>query len=231
MNRASGGGWEFLDYFSPPRKGFTWSAGSGCLLDCAVRDRGVCWAEKIVKRLGHFCPHCPSFKPHLHDGLNGTPNRLYEPLKRKIPSVIAPMSTGDLFGLPYPMKEIVLDVIEEASRHIFLMLTKAPHRAWPYKFPDNAWFGVTVNHQDDVWRLDTTRRNVLTRRWVICEPLYSAIDYDLTWLDWIVIGPQSRPEVQPEKDWVDSILNNAEGVPVFMKSSLDYSPKRRERPT
>ena len=231
MNRAKGGGWEFLDYLDPPRLGFTWSAGSGCKIKgCAVRREGVCWAEKIVKRLGQFCPLCPSFEPHLHDGTRGTPDRLSQPLDRKKPSVITPVSTGDLFGFPPEMTQRILDVIEEASWHIFATLTKAPQHAWPFKFPDNVWFGTTINEQADTWRLDEVRKHVFSKTWAIFEPLYGPIDYDLTFLDWIIIGHQTNPEVQPKEEWVQSILDNAKGVPIFMKSSLEFGQKLRESP-
>lgn len=229
MNRAKGGGWEFLEVTGLP--GFTWNPASGCnILDCAVRRRGVCWAEKIVKRLGHICSLCPSFIPHMHDGTRGTPNRLDEPLKRKKRAVITPVSTGDLFGLPHKMMAVILDIIEQASWHIFPILTKAPQNARLFRYPSNVWFGVTVNEQADTWRLDKLRKIEAPIRWAIFEPLYSAIDYDLSWLDWIVIGPQTRPELQPEKAWVQSILDNAPSVSIFMKSTLRWSPKRRERP-
>lgn len=231
MNRAKDGGWEFLDYLDPPRLGFTWSAGSGCsLTSCAVRKRGICWAEKIVKRLGHFCPLCPTFEPHLHDGENGTPNRLDEPFERRKPSVITPVSTGDLFGFPLNMQLKVFEIIEKAYWHIFATLTKTPTFAWALKFPDNLWFGVTVNEQADTWRLEGTRNHIDNKKWAIFEPLYSAIDYDLSFLDWIIIGPQSMPTLQPEKEWVQSIIDNAGDTPIFMKSSLDWSPLRRESP-
>lgn len=230
MNRAKGGGWEFLDYLAPPRLGFTWSAGSGCDIQCAVRTRGVCWAEKIVKRLGWFCPLCPGFKPHLHDGTRGTPDRLNQPLDRKKPSVITPVSTGDLFGFPYEMAQRVLDVVEEASWHIFALLTKVPQNALSFKFTNNVWFGVTVNEQEDTWRLDELKKIQSKHKWMIAEPLYSEIDYDLTWLDWILIGNQTNPEVQPEEEWVQSILDNAEGVPIYMKSSLEFGLRLRESP-
>ena len=230
MNRAKGGGWEFLDYLAPPRLGFTWSAGSGCDIQCGVRNRGVCWAEKIVKRLGRFCPLCPGFKPHLHDGTRGTPDRLNEPLERKKPSVITPVSTGDLFGLPEDMATTILAVIEAADWHIFPTLTKAPQNAHRYIYPDTVWFGVTVNDQADTWRLDELKNIRAKHKWMIAEPLYSAIDRDLTWLDWIVIGPQTRPSFQPREEWIQSVIDNAEGVPIFMKSNLEWCPKRRESP-
>ena len=231
MNRAKGGGWEFLDYLCPPRLGFTWTGASGCnITTCAVRKRGVCYAEKIVKRLGNICPLCPTFIPHLHNGENSTPDRIDEPLERKIPSVITPVSTGDLFGLPEDMTALILTIIEKADWHIFPTLTKAPQNAQNEEYPGNLWFGVTINEQADTWRLDELKKIRSKHKWMIAEPLYSEIDYDLTFLDWIIIGPQSRPELQPEKQWVQSILDNAKEVPIFLKSSLCGFVKRQESP-
>lgn len=231
MNRAKDGGWGFLNHLDPPRLGFTWSAGSGCnLVDCAVRRRGVCWAMRIVPRLGQFCPLCPTFKPHLHDGENGTPNRLDQPLQRLKPSVITPVSTGDLFGFPLSMQLKVLQIIQMAHWHIFPTLTKAPDHTYHNTFPDNLWFGVTCNEQDDTWRLGSAKEKNHKKTWAIFEPLYGPIDYDLSFLDWIIIGPQSRPTLQPEKEWVQSIIDNAEETPIFMKSTLEWSPLRRESP-
>ncbi|NQT07906.1 DUF5131 family protein [Candidatus Bathyarchaeota archaeon] len=229
MNRAKGGGWEFLDWMMPPRLGFTWSPASGCdITDCAVRRRGACWAEKSVKRLGHFCPLCPGFKPHMHDGTRGTPDRLDEPLGRKKPSVITPVSTGDLFGLEPAQTEAILSVMRKCSWHIFAILTKAPDRAEGGKYPDNIAFGVTVNEQADIWRLVELKEIGARWRWAIFEPLYGPIDHDLAFLDWIIIGHQTKPEIQPEEAWVKGILECAPGVPVFMKSSLRYEPLIRE---
>lgn len=232
MNRAKGGGWEFLDYMNPPRLGFTWTPASGCVnSNCAVRKRGVCWAEKIVKRLGHICPLCPTFKPHMHDGSRGTPDRLFEPYHRRKSAVITPVSTGDLFGLPVDMTRKILVVVKEAYWHTFSPLTKIPENARKWNpYPDNVWFGVTVNEQADVWRLGQLEKIEASVRWAIFEPLYSTIDYDLSWLDWIVIGNQTNPELQPEEAWVQSILDNAGRVPVFMKSNLEWENKRRESP-
>jgi len=216
----------------PPRLGFTWNPASGCnnLWGCAVRRRGACWAERIVKRLGRVCPLCPTFEPHLHDGRGGTPNRLSEPLRRKRPSTITPVSTGDLFGLPRPMTYWIMETVWSSPWHLYALLTKLPHRARLFRYPDHVWFGVTVNEQNDVWRLYELERIEVAFRWAIFEPLYSAIDRDLSFLDWIVIGPQTRPTLQPRREWVQSILDNAPDVPVFMKPTLDWSPRREESP-
>lgn len=231
MNRVKqGSGWEFLLVTGKP--GYTWNPASGCENRmCEVRNRGVCWAEKIVKRLGHICPLCPTFKPHLHDGNNGTPNRLFEPFKVSKSAVITPVSTGDLFGLPHEMTKEILIYIERAFWHTFAILTKMPHNAVEENpYAKNVWFGVGVNKQGDIWRLDILKKIKAKVRWAIFEPLYSAIDYDLSWLDWIIIGPQTRPTLQPKSTWVETILRNAKEVPIFMKSTLEWDPKPREGP-
>lgn len=167
----------------------------------------------------------------MHDGEYGTPDRLMEPFFRKKPSVITPVSTGDLFGLHFDQSDTILAKTLEADWHIFAILTKLPQNAHDFSpFHKNIWFGVTVNEQPDTWRLDELREIEAPVRWTIFEPLYSAIDYDLSWLNWIVIGPQTGPLLQPEKSWVQSVLDNAPNVPVFMKTTLDWSPKRREPP-
>ena len=232
MNRVKeGGGWEFLLKIREPA--FTWNPASGCNnIDCAIRKRGVCWAQHTVKRLGRICPICPSFKPHMHDGFGGTPNRLWEPHNYYTPAAITSVSTGDLFGLPDWMISVIVGLMDDTLWHIYATLTKMPQRAHRFSpYPPNIWFGVGVNEQADVWRLDELQKIKAQLKWAIFEPLYSAIDYDLTFLDWIIVGPQSRPNLQPKREWVQSILNNAEDVPVFMKSTLDWHlPKRREPP-
>jgi len=227
MNRVKGGGWEFLEI--PGRKGFTWNPASGCSgQGCAVRARGVCWAEKIVKRLGHICSRCPSFEPHMHW------NRLMEPFKRHSPAVIAPVSTGDLFGLTPYMIGSVLSVVRGASWHIFAVLTKLPQNAHIFNpYTENVWFGVSVNQQGDVWRLKELEKIDAGKRWAIFEPLYSGIDYDLGFLDWIIVGAQTQPEVQPEKSWVKDLIAEARrhGVPLFLKSNLKWPVKIKEFPS
>lgn len=230
MNRAKGGGWEFLEVTGRP--GYTWSCGSGCTgHGCACYLKGVCWAQRIVKRLGHICPLCPNFKPHVHDGTQGTPNRLSEPRYLKKPAVITPMSTGDLFCLPYNDVLKILDIIRVASWHIFAIFTKMPRVARQFNpYPENVWFMITVNGQGDVWRLDRLEKIKAPIRGAIFEPLYGPVRYDLSWLDWIIIGPQTKPILQPDKAWVQGIIDNAPGVPVFMKSTLAGDPKMRRGP-
>jgi len=205
---------------------FVWTPASGCEgIGCAVKP--VCWASRQVKRLGQFCSKCPSFIPHMHL------DRLNEPLQAKKPHKIFPVSTGDLFGLQSDQTKLILDVMEQAYWHTFQPLTKQPQNALPFSpFPENTWFGVSVNCQADVWRLDILRKIRARIKFGYFEPLYSGIDYDLSFLDWIVIGAQTRPNKQPKAEWVKELLYQAERnkTPVFLKNNLSWETRLQEFP-
>jgi protein gp37 len=209
-----GSGWEHLLEIAKMEglnRAFTWNCAVGCYgFGCEVKARGVCWAEKMAKRFG-WC-----FTPHL------VPERLDEPKKLRKPAVITPCSMGDLFGLSEGDIQKILSVIESCPQHIFAILTKLPQNATRFNpYPENVWFGVTVNRQADVWRLDILQKIETPKKYCLFEPLYSEIDYDLSWLDLIVIGPQNYPTVQPKKEWVESVVKNAGGAKVFFKSKLE----------
>lgn len=203
---------------------WTWTPASGCLgIGCAVRK--VCWARKIVKRLGRFCPKCPGFIPHMHW------DRIGEPLELKKPAKIFPVSTGDLFGLNEYQVALILNVMKKAYWHTFQILTKQPQNALKFNpYWSNVWFGVTVNQQSDVWRLDELRKICAKIKFASFEPLYSPIAYDLSFLDWLIIGAQSRPNLQPKTEWVEEIIRQASNAAIFLKDNLEGWPKRQEFP-
>lgn len=206
---------------------YTWNPASGCYgIGCAIRN--VCWAKKQVKRLAHVCPKCPNFIPHMHS------ERLDEPLRFKKPAKIFPVSTGDLFGLEPSQIQAILDVMKQDNWHTFQILTKQPQNALSFNpFPNNVWFGVTVNMQADVWRLDELKNIEAKVRFCSFEPLYSKIDYDIAFLDWIIIGAQTRPEKQPDKEWVESLIKKARehGIAVFLKNNLKWHERIQEFPS
>jgi len=227
MNRQkTNGGWEFLVWPDEDKAGFTWNPASGCNKEgCAVGQKGVCWAEKIVKR-GGSCELCPTFKPHMH------PWKLDEPKRRYKSANITPVSTGDLFGLRTKQTKMILDVVEDSDQHDFMILTKLPQNAWTFgRFPENVWFGTSINRQEDIWRLRSLEKSIKAeKKWAIFEPLYSEIDYDLSFLDWVIVGAQTRPERQPSKPWVGGIVKQADEneIPVWIKSNLKVWPNRRK---
>jgi protein gp37 len=215
INRVrAGSGWEHLLEIARMEgldRAYTWNPCIGCRgIGCEVRRRGKCWAERIARRFGW------DFSPHA------VPERMWEPREVKVSSVITPVSMGDLFGQRKEDIFMVLWVISECKWHVFAILTKLPQHALELhpKYPSNVWFGVTVNTQADVWRLEALEKIEAPKKYCLFEPLYGPIEYDLSWLDLIVIGPQSYPTVQPDPSWVKSVVDRAGGARVFFKSNL-----------
>jgi len=200
---------------------YTWNPASGCYgIGCKVRH--VCWARKQVRRLARFCSKCPTFIPHMHW------TRLEEPLHLKKPAKIFVVSTGDLFGLKPEHTKAILKVIGYANWHIFQLLTKLPQNARNFNpYPNNVWFGVTVNMQADVWRLNILQEIKAKVKFCSFEPLYSNIDYNIAFLDWIIIGAQTRPLLSPKKKWVMALIEQARkyDIPVFIKNNLKWPKK------
>jgi len=226
MNRT---GIEYLD--------FTWNPIVGCFgVGCAVREH--CWARAMARRQKNRCKVlCYSFIPHFHE------ERLLEPLERKKPSRIGVCFMGDFFdtaGSDY-WRARVYSVIDSAPQHTFLILTKQPELIpprWPMRqkwiLPANLWIGVSVNCRADLWRLYHLQlRDQITLRFVSFEPLYEDMgDVDLHGIGWVIIGAQTRPELQPKREWVENLLRAAAkyGIPVFMKNNLRFPNLIQEFP-
>lgn len=165
-------------------------------------------------------------------GLAYHPVRMEEPYKKKKPSMIFVCSMGDLFGshvADYRIKQ-VLNVAWELPQHRFIFLTKNPERYIAFKedFTENCWIGTTINTVKDLDRLDALSDiTVPDVRFVSFEPLYESMkdlrDHDLSKLNWIILGAQTRPEKQPDRKWVWELMEIAGElhIPLFMKNNLD----------
>jgi len=219
VNRVRrGSGWEHLleiGRIEGITTAFTSNPYGGCHgVGCEVRKREVCWAERYaLQRL-----KWKSFEPQIRNL-----GEFDKWMKRKKPAVITPVSMGDLFGLKRLYTEHVLYYIKLCSWHVFAPLTKLPQNALRFNpYPINVWFGVTVNIQDDIWRLELLQEIDAPKKYVLLEPLYGPIDYDFSWLDLIIIGPQTKPMLQPKKEWIQGVLDNCRGTKVFLKSTLSF---------
>jgi len=216
VNRVRwGSGWEHLLEIARIEgldRAYTWNPAVGCNnTDCEVRKRGKCWAMMMARRFGW------SFEPHL------VPEKLWEPLTVRKSSVITPVSMGDLFAQKISDIWKIFQVFVNCNWHIYAILTKMPQRALEWNpYPPNIWFGVTVNSQRDVWRLDALEKIDARGKYCLFEPLYGPVDYDLSFLDLIVIGPQNYPLRQPKPEWVKSVVENAGQARIFFKSKLKY---------
>lgn len=196
---------------------YTWNPVTGCLHAC-----DYCYARRIALRFwGNFAP-----KFHLE--------RIYEPLKLREPSIIFAVDMGDLFGEWVPSKWIydVLHVAEKACWHKFIFLTKNPKRLTEFVYPANVWLGVTVDRQKRVEGIKSLLATNAKVKFVSFEPLLENVNLDLNGLNWIIIGAQTNPERQPEKEWVDKLVTQARqnDIKVFMKNNLNFAPKFQELP-
>lgn len=214
----------------------SWNPFSGCeaVFDkekCAVGTN--CWAYRRALMLGHnprvkgYTMPYP-FEPTFHK------DKLDIPCQRKKPTRWDSCFMGDIAYAEWEWLEIIMEVVRQCPQHRFYFLTKQPDllAKMDISFPDNAWLGVTVNREEDLWRIDQLLEIQACHIWTSFEPVYEEINPSLAGLDWIVIGAQSNPEVQPEKKWVEDIIKIADNldIPVFIKPNLTVVDPRMELP-
>jgi len=198
---------------------------------CAVGHN--CWAYKRSLMLGANpkvkgytmpYPFEPTFDVY----------KLDIPCQRKKPTRWDTCFMGDICYAETEWLQLIIDVIEECPQHIFYFLTKRPELLADKEldWPDNAWVGVTVNCQDDTWRIQELKRIRCKNRWVSFEPVYSSIIPNLHGIDFVAIGAQTNPTIQPKKEWVRNIITIAEGlnIPVFVKPNLTVVEPLMELP-
>ena len=241
-NGRGGRGIEWTNY--------TWNPVRGCQHGCrwVMPDGSIaeCYAETIAERLAQAA-YPLGFEHHYWN-----PHVLEEPLKVKEPVRIFLDSMSDLMGHWVPRDEIlqVLDVCERASWHTFQLLTKNAPRLAEFEFPDNVWTGVSAPPSMMFGRTLSAlqQRRMVERqlrvlntldvavRWMSIEPLSFDIAPLLVGanLQWVVIGAATngRAVYQPEREWVQNVLDvcDDQGVAVFFKGNLDWSPWREAFP-
>jgi len=233
---------EYLDW--------TWSPTHGC----SPVSEGCknCWARIMSKRLAGMGARGYSkddpFKVVF------CPEKLDEPFHIKKPSRIGVSFMGDLFHGDIQTAYImsVLDVIEALPLHTFLLLTKRPmgmaaimaerkaetEYLWGYRkeyiLPKNIWLGVSVENQDNMWRVEELLKILVVKRFVSFEPLLEGISLSSTYidkgrywetgvLDWVICGCESGQNRRPfDMNWARSLKDQCveAGVPYFFKQGI-----------
>ncbi|MCK4579399.1 MAG: phage Gp37/Gp68 family protein [Candidatus Marinimicrobia bacterium] len=179
-----------------------WSLVEGCtpvseacnncwLASMAHRFKTTCIKETTIAITSDHFPmelRLTTFNGKFNGTVNVRPDRLDIPLKTKKPTVFAVWS--DLFHADVP-KEFILkafDRMDQASQHIFLVLTKRPLELYEFcsrygigsgnNFPDNAWLGVTAENQEQAdKRIPILLQVPAAKRFVSIEPMLSGIDF------------------------------------------------------
>lgn len=200
----------------------TWNPITGCTkISTGCK---FCYAERFSERFrgvsGH--PYEQGFDLKLH------PDRLRQPLTWKKPRIVFVNSMSDLFHEDIPMEFIkqVFEVMSEARRHTFQVLTKRPRNLLKIcqqhlnHIPANVWLGVSIENQQHVRRIDYLRQVSASIRFLSCEPLLGPLNLDLTGIDWVIVGGESGPGARPmHVEWVRDIRKqcNKKDVPFFFK--------------
>lgn len=183
-----------------------------------------CYAEGMAARLQAM--KTPGYEKGFE--LVMLPQRLQDPLKRKLPTTYFVNSMSDLFheDVSFSFIDKVFEVISESKQHTFQILTKRGVRMAEYfqgkAAPDNAWIGVSVeDRQYGVPRIDFLRHIDASIRFLSVEPLLEDVgELNLSGIHWVIVGGESGPKARPmQPHWVDAIREQCEaaGVAFFFK--------------
>jgi protein gp37 len=199
----------------------TWNPITGCTkISPGCKN---CYAERLAARL-----HAMG-NPRYSNGFDLTlhPDQLETPLRWKEPRRIFVNSMSDLFheAVPEDFIRRVFEVMAQARRHVFQVLTKrsqrlaelAPRLAWPL----NVWQGVSVESARYTSRVADLTKVPASVRFLSVEPLLGPItDLPLSGISWVIVGGESGPRHRPIRpEWVRSIRHQCEavGVAFFFK--------------
>lgn len=154
-------------------------------------------------------------------------------------------------------REDMWRTIYEANQHTYQILTKRPERIpdclpsfgkkeWPWP---HVHFGVTVENEDNLWRVEKLMEIPVALRFLSIEPMLGNIDvgqwillgniertaemlvgrpHKYGCIHWVIVGGESGPMARPmHPDWVRSIRDQCEknNVPFFFKQWGEWVPK------
>jgi protein gp37 len=156
---------------------------------------------------------------------------------------------GDLFHKNVPSNAImdVVGQIIENPRHTFLFLTKRPGRMaqiFQYHNPlnpiPNLWLGVTVEGEDNEWRIDQLIRIPAAKRFISVEPMLESVyfkkyfwgseaagDYTMVptnGIDWVICGGETGQKARSMSiEWARHLRDQCRdaGVAFFFKQVGD----------
>ncbi len=191
----------------------TWNPSAGCTKTSSGCKN--CYAETMALRLQAMDVegYENGFK------FNIVPSRLFEPLKRKKPTVYFVNSMSDIFheNMPKEYLDKIFEVIEETPHHTYQILTKRADRMFQYlskrKIPKNIWLGVTVdNKEEGLPRIDKLRHLNASVLFLSVEPLLEDLStMNLENINWVIVGGESGNKARPmEKEWVINIKRQCE---------------------
>ncbi len=199
----------------------TWNPVTGCTKISPGCKH--CYAERMAKRLQAMGQrnYANGFELTLQEQM------LELPLRWKKPQRIFVNSMSDLFHDEVPLDYIqrVFDVMRRAHWHQFQILTKRAERLLTLdqyiEWPVNVWMGVSVESKAYLSRVDSLRATNAAIKFLSVEPLLEDLGtFNLTGLDWVILGGESGPGARPmDESWATNLreLCLRSHVPFFFK--------------
>lgn len=200
----------------------TWNPVTGCTKVSPGCKH--CYAETMAKRLQAMGA------PGYENGFNLTllPERLYQPIRRRKPTMYFVNSMSDLFheDIPFEFVKNIFKVITETPWHTYQILTKRSARMREffdhYVAPDNVWLGVSVEDKKyGKSRISDLQAIKVKTRFLSVEPLLEDLGrISLRNIHWVIVGGESGFGAMPMKEeWVIKLRDQCEkaGVDFFFK--------------
>jgi protein gp37 len=235
-----GSTWNFIDAINVE----TEKAGHFC--EKIAPECKFCYAEKmnVNTYFGNGIRYAVDQRGKVRLELNEC--KLNKPLHWRAPRLVFPCSMTDLFGewVPDSWIDAAYDVMDKASQHTFLILTKRPERHMKYlqkryanrKPAPNIWEGVSAGLQETADKfIPLLLQTPAAVRWVSFEPLLGPV-WTYGWsrngkrdgISWAVAGGESGPGARPmHPDWARGLRDQckAAGVPFFFKQWGEHVPQ------
>lgn len=219
----------------------TWNPTTGCDKISAGCDN--CYAMTLAKRLkamgnpkyqndGDPRTSGPGFGLSIH------PDALDLPRRWRSPRTVFVNSMSDLWHARVPSAFIgaVFNVMADTPQHTYQLLTKRPRRvarmANSLPWPPNVWMGVSVEQQDQAWRIAELVKVPAAVRFISAEPLLGPLSLDLKNVDWLIAGGESGANHRPvEEAWIQQLRDQcvAAEVAFFFKQWGGHHAKRGGR--
>lgn len=223
----------------------TWQVTAGC--QKVSPGCGNCYAESMARRLSGN--NVTDYLGTIRDGhwsgvVVPLANRLKEPDGYRDPQWVFVDSMSDLFhkSIPFEYIDRVMNVIERNLRHVFMVLTKRPERAFEYfnkhrtrPAPPNLILGTSVENQAAyVARAHWLARTNVETRFLSLEPLLGAVRLgEEAWkFAWFIVGGESGGGARPvEPKWVRDLRDQVKRMDkaFFFKQWGQWYPYERNK--
>lgn len=177
------------------------------------------------------------------------PRLLNRPMSWRDPRLVFVNSRADTFhpNVPTEHIEAMWEVMRACPQHVFQVLTKRPGRMraisdlhpwfgqWHTPTGEtrclpNVWVGTSIESNRWVHRADAVRGTLAAVRWISAEPLLEPLpDLDLSGIDWLVVGGESKAGARPmDLGWARDLRDRCResGTAFFFKQTGEVTARR-----